>query len=105
MSSEVGSNEILLQSYFAPKSRMVRIRVAASEPMNVYLLDEYNHDLIVKARDKNWSAFQRSDVLKFHEFDAKNLPNKFYVAMENPWKMSIDVIYTVLELEERRSWW
>lgn len=91
------ANAALAIPYDVPESGVMQVRVASSEPINVFAIQREALERYKKRED--FPAFGASSVTREHEFLVR-LPagSPWNLIVENPWEREVEVNYAVTEL-------
>lgn len=103
--SIIQPNRALVIDYNTPDSHHINVRVASlSQPVNVYLMEEDRKVLFLQDKTKMPIVLESSILKTMHEFNTKIRQNLhiFYLIIDNPWSVEVEVQYVVNKLEKVR---
>ena len=95
----IAPKKTLYVDYPVPPTQRVLVRVAASEAVNVYVMDKAMLDGFLEQKPPVPSAIGVSQVSANHTMQVRlPLVERWYLVIDNPWDRPVDAEYTVIAL-------
>jgi hypothetical protein len=94
--STIGPKNTIYVDYPTPPSHLVEVKVAASEPVNIFAMRPHELKTYIEKRPETPDAIGYSMLEANHRVNVQLPPiDKWFLVIENPWNKDIEVAYEV----------